>query len=102
MNIIIKNLDGVELLNEEFASFNINDKLYEFVFTKKGLVDLNLDKEKLYNVSFENIGGLGLSTMMMSYISYYFNASTSFQTNELGEQVPVISINTNALTIKKY
>ena len=103
MKISIKNLDEIELLNEDFTMVNINDKLYEFIFSKNGIVDIVLEKDKLYKVYFENAEHLGLTgVILMIYNSYYFNASTGYKINELGEQVSTVLINANAITMKKY
>lgn len=103
MKIIIKNLDGTELLNSEFASVSVNDKLYSFNLKNASLIDINLDTDKIYNVSFENSIEVGLiNTIIMSYISYYYNAATALTTNDQGEEVPIIVTNSNTLTLKRY
>lgn len=103
MRIIIKNLDGTELLNSEFVSVSVNDKLFSFNFKSTSLIDVNLDTDKIYNVSFENSTEVGLvDTMIMSYSSYYYNAATALTTNEQGDKVPIIVANSNTITLKKY
>jgi hypothetical protein len=104
MTIIIKELDGTELINEQFGIIDVVDKNISLTFTALNIIlGASLDPDKLYNATFEGAENLGLSgTMMVKYVSYNFNASTAFSTNELGEKVPSISINSNSLQVKKY
>lgn len=103
MIIIIKTLEGTELLNVEFSSISVKDKLYSFNFNTNALINLNLDTDKIYNISFLNAEEVGLSdAMTMVYISYYYNASTAFVKNEEGETISTVAVNSNTITLKKY
>ena len=103
MTITIKNQNGVELLNSAFSNIGIDGKIYSITLATDSVLDLGIETDKIYNVIFSNADGLGLSgTFIMTYLSYHFSASTAFLTNELGETVPTIVVNSNTITLKKY
>lgn len=103
MRILIKNKTGIELLNSEFSNISIEDKIYSITLGTNYALDLNLENDTLYEVTFLESEELNLSgTYPMIYLSYHFSASTAFTTNDNGESVSVIVVNSNTITLKKY
>lgn len=103
MRIIIKELDGIELINEEFSMINIDKNIFSITFsTTNILLKASLNEETFYNVTFLNAENFGLTgTMNMKYLTYHFSASTAYITNEEGNRVPTIQVNSNSLQLKK-
>jgi len=104
MTIIIKEINGTELVNEEFSMLDVSGKNFSITFKALNIVaNASLDPEKIYNVTFVDSEKLGLTgTIIMSYLTYNYSASTAFMTNELGEQVPTIQVNANSLQLRRY
>lgn len=103
MKIIIKNKTGLELLNCEFSNISIDSKTYSITLDTKIALDINLENDTLYEVTFLESEELNLSgTYPMIYLSYHFSASTAFTTNDNGESVSLIVVNSNTITLKKY
>lgn len=103
MRILLKNKTGIELLNSEFSNISIEDKIYSITLGTNYALDLNLENDTLYEVTFLESEELNLSgTYPMIYLSYHFSASTAFTTNDNGESVSVIVVNSNTITLKKY
>jgi len=103
LKILIKNKESIELLNCEFSNIGIDGKIFSITLDSKFALDVNLENDKLYDVTFFDSDELNLSgTYLMTYISYNFSASTAFTTNENGDSVAVIVVNSNTITLKKY
>jgi len=104
MRIIITGLDGEELVNEEFITFDIDGKTLSFRFINKSIVlGASLDNAKIYYATFIDAEQVGLvGKIMVKYLTYMFNASTAFMTNEFGDKVSTIQTNANNLQLLRY
>lgn len=103
MTIIINNKNGLELLNCEFSNISIDGKLFSITLNTKSALDVSLENDTLYDVTFLDSEELNLSgTCSMIYLSYHFSASTAYTTNEEGDSESVIVVNSNTITLKKF
>ncbi|MDC7249788.1 MAG: hypothetical protein PQJ49_07735 [Sphaerochaetaceae bacterium] len=103
MKIIIKNKEGENLLNCEFCNISIDGKTYSITLDTKLALDINLENDTLYYITFIDADELNLSgSYPMIYLSYHFSASTAFTTNEEGNSVSVVVVNSNTISFKRY
>ena len=103
MRIKIENKEGLVLLNCEFSNISIEDKIYSITLGTNYALDLNLENDTLYNITFidsENLNLIG--TYPMIYLSYHFSASTAFTIDESGDKIATVLVNSNAITLKKF
>jgi len=105
MTITIKNLDGTILVNRTISAISVDGKNYSITFMEATIESASFDTSSLYNVSFTGTSDLGISedtVMIMGYVSYYYNASTSYSQDKEGNKVAVVSVNSNSIVLKKY
>ena len=105
MTIIIKKLDGTELVNRTISGISVDGKNYSITFMETSIEGTSFDTSSLYYVSFTGTTELGIAedeVLTMGYVSYYYNASTSYITDEEGNKTAVISVNSNSIVMKKY
>ncbi len=102
MTITIKDLNGTQLLSEEFVALNIENDIYSITFSTSNTIQATFQQGGIYNVTFLESENLGISgTFLMSYQSYHYSASTAIMLNEAGEKITTVQVNSNSLQMKK-
>lgn len=103
MYIKITDLNGTEILNKKFNNLSVDGDIYSITFSENELQNLSLETGKLYNIIFSDENGLmSNETYIMTYMTYHYNVSTSFMTDENGNQIETLSVNSNTITLKKF